>query len=126
MRLNDRHKTAIKLLLEGDLTIEEIAQRVKVSRKTLYNWQNDADFEQEYEAQLKEIDRRTRRKICTMVDAALNRQRKILTDSKNDNAAATVAKDILDRAGYAPDDNINITKNEPVVIVNNIPRTDEE
>lgn len=126
MRLTKRHKEAIRLLIEGDMSKDEIAKSVKTSRQTLYNWLNDPDFEEEYDEQLKEIDRRTRRRISKMVDTALDRQEEILTRSRNDNAAAIVAKDVLDRAGYAPDENVNVKGPEPVTIINNIPRSDSD
>lgn len=108
MKLTKRHRTAIELLIEGELSIDEISQNVKTTRQTLYNWRKDPDFEQEYNKQLNEIERRTKRRISRMVDTALDRQERILTQSRNDNAAAMVAKDVLDRAGYAPDKNVNV------------------
>lgn len=124
MKLGKKHKTAIKLLIEGELSKEEIAQSVKVSRKTLYNWLNDADFSEEYNEQVAEIDRKVKRRISNMVNDALDRQKRILNKSKNDNAAAVVAKDVLDRAGYAPDSKIQLEGEGAVQIINNIPRSD--
>lgn len=126
MRLTKKHKTAIELLIEGTMSKTDIAQSVNVSRQTLNKWLNDTDFKAEYDEQLKEIDRRFKRRISNMTAAALDRQEKILKRSKNDIAAASVAKDVLDRAGYAPDDNINIGMKEPVIIVDDIPRGKRE
>lgn len=125
MKLTKKHKNAIEMLIEGNLTKAEIARRVKVSRQTLNNWLNDADFTAEYDKQLDEIDRITRRKISKLTTLALDRQEKILKYGKNDVAAATVAKDVLDRAGYAPEENLNISGGEKVVIVDNIQRSDK-
>ncbi|NDO19945.1 helix-turn-helix domain-containing protein [Lachnospiraceae bacterium MD329] len=126
MKLTKRHRTAIELLIEGELSIDEIAQNVKTTRQTLYNWRKDADFEQEYNEQLNEIERRTKRRISRMVDTALERQERILTKSRNDNAAAMVAKDVLDRAGYAPDSNINVNAEGVVQIIDDIPRGESD
>ncbi len=126
MKITKKHKTAIKLLLDGRFSQEEIAQNVKVSRKTLYNWIKNPDFEQEYNEQLNEIERRTKRRISRMVDTALERQERILTKSRNDNAAAMVAKDVLDRAGYAPDSNINVNAEGVVQIIDDIPRGESD
>lgn len=126
MKITKKHKTAIKLLLDGRFSQEEIAQNVKVSRKTLYNWIKNPDFEQEYNEQLNEIERRTKRRISRMVDTALERQERILTKSRNDNAAAMVAKDVLDRAGYAPDSNINVNAEGAVQIIDDIPRGESD
>lgn len=126
MKITKKHKTAINLLIDGRFSQEEIAQNVKVSRKTLYNWIKDPDFEQEYNEQLNEIERRIKRRISRMVDTALTRQELILEKSGNDNAAAIVAKDVLDRAGYAPDNNVNINGDGVVQIINDIPRSDAD
>ena len=126
MKLTKRHRTAIKLLIEGRLSKEEIAQSVKVARQTLYNWMNDSDFIEEYNEQLAEIDRRVKRRISNLVNDALDRQERILNKGKNDIAAAAVAKDVLDRAGYAPDENINVSGTEAVTIINDIPRSDSD
>lgn len=122
MKLTKKHRTAIELLIEGNMSKTDIAQSVNVSRQTLNKWLNDTDFKDEYDEQIKEIERRFKRRICNMTAAALDRQENILKRSKNDIAAASVAKDILDRAGYAPDDNINIEMKEQVIIVDDIPR----
>ena len=126
MKLTKRHRTAIKLLIEGRLSKEEIAQSVKVARQTLYNWMNDSDFIEEYNEQLAEIDRRVKRRISNLVNDALDRQERILNKGKNDIAAAAVAKDVLDRAGYAAEENINVSGTEAVTIINDIPRSDSD
>lgn len=126
MKLTQRHRKAIEMLIEGELSIDEIARNVKTTRQTLHNWRKDPDFEQEYNEQLNEIERRTKRRISRMVDAALTRQELILEKSRNDNAAAMVAKDILDRAGYAPDNSINVNTEGVVQIIDDIPRGDKD
>lgn len=120
MRLSAKHKTAISLLIEGRLTKEEIAKSVKVSRKTLYNWLDDADFKEEYDEQLKEIERKQRRRISNMVNKALDTQERILEKSKNDVAAASVASDVLDRAGYAPAKEVQINGGVPIQIIDDL------
>ena len=97
LRLTSRHKTALKLLFEGNYTIDEIAKIVKISRQTLYNWQNDEDFKAAMKELEDDFDRKTRSRIRALVRGALDRQEWILTESRNDNAAAVVAKDVLDR-----------------------------
>ena len=39
--------TAIQLLAEGELTYEEIADKLGIDRKTLYNWRQDEGFRRE-------------------------------------------------------------------------------
>lgn len=126
MRINKRHSEAIELLIEGTLTKEQIAKNVHVSRSTLYKWLEDEDFTAEYEYRLEEIERQTRARIRRMTAKALDRQERILDTSRNDMAAASVAADVLDRAGYAPEDNVNVNTAQPVQILFDIPRTDNE
>ena len=121
MKITKKHKKAIELLISGELTKEEIANCVKVSRKTLYNWIDDPDFAAEYDEQLAEINRRQKRRIYNMADKALDTQERILEKSKNDIAAASVASDVLDRAGYKPDDKVSIEAAAPVQIIYDIP-----
>ena len=126
MKLTNRHKTALQLIFEGEKSIAEIAKCVKVSRTALYKWMCDNDFKTEMECLRAENDRQTRRKICAMVRKALDRQERIIKYSKNDNAAAVVCKDILDRAGFSAESIIKIDGAEPVQIINNIPRPKED
>ena len=126
MRINKRHSEAIELLIEGTLTKEQIAKNVHVSRSTLYKWLEDEDFTAEYEYRLEEIERQTRARIRRMTAKALDRQERILDTSRNDMAAASVAADVLDRAGYPPEDNVNVNTAQPVQILCDIPRTDNE
>lgn len=122
MRITKRHEDAIGMLIDGKLTKEEIAKIVRVSRSTLYRWLEDEDFNDEYEYQLSELERQTRARIRGLTVKALDRQEKILDYSRNDNAAAAVAADVLDRAGYAPEDNVKVTSAQPVQIVMDIPK----
>ena len=126
MRITKRHEEAIGLLIDGELSKEDIAKSVRVSRSTLYRWLEDEDFTAEYEYRLEEIERQTRARIRRMTAKALDRQERILDTSKNDIAAAPVAADVLDRAGYAPEDNVNVNTAQPVQILFDIPRTGNE
>ena len=126
MKLTKKHKTAIELMILGELNMDEIARCVKVSRKTLYNWQQDEDFNAEYDERIAEIERRQRRRICNMAEKALDRQEQILEKSKNDMAAASVAADVLDRAGYTKENVVTVGGGAaPVQIINNIPKRED-
>ena len=126
MRLTKRHKTAIQLIIEGEKSMAEIAECVNLSRTALYKWLNDDDFRSELERLKEEINQQTKHKICAMAQKALDRQERIIKYSKNDNAAAVVCKDVLDRAGFSAESIIKIDGAEPVQIINNIPRPKED
>ncbi len=46
---------AIQLLFEGFLKRQEIAQELKISEQTLYNWMKDEDFTSAYDDYVKVI-----------------------------------------------------------------------
>lgn len=100
MRLTERHEMALKLLLEGNLTKQEIARSVQISRKTLYNWLKDDKFSEALEERRADHRRMVRAKLERMAYNAVKAQEKILTEGEDDRAIATVSADVLDRAGY--------------------------
>lgn len=105
---------ALEILVSGEYSsYEEVAQRLQISAKTLYNWRNEEEFADEY-------DRRIKIKIGGAAAKALRKQEKLLA-SKNDMVAHLAAKDILDRAGFGADTGINIKSFTPVQIIDDIP-----
>ena len=100
MRITDKHRNVIRMLIEGDLSKSEIAENVKIARKTLYNWLENDDFKEALNEEIKERERMVKAKIGVLAYQAVLRQEKILNKGKSDLAAANVAKDVLDRAGY--------------------------
>lgn len=99
-KLNKTHREALKLMLEGQLTMDAIAEHVKKSRRTLYNWKSDPIFAAEYEELQRQQQNVIRAKIARNAGYAADRARKILIESEDDKAAATVIADALDRAGF--------------------------
>ena len=55
MKLTKRHNKAIELLFEGSLKRIEIAEELKISEQTLYNWLKDEDFTHAYDEYVKTI-----------------------------------------------------------------------
>lgn len=56
MALNKKQRLALELLTSGEgLTFKEIAERVEVSAKTLWNWRNGNDFT-EFQEELQRIN----------------------------------------------------------------------
>ena len=99
-KLKKKHRTAIELLLQGNLTIEEIAKSVKVTRQTLYNWMQDPLFDAELKEREADFRRVQKARISQLASKALDTQEQIMDASDNDKARADVASDVLDRAGY--------------------------
>ena len=114
---------ALKLMLEGNMTMQEIADYVKKTRRTLYNWlENDEEFKEEYERRLADMARMSRARLGVLVPKAINRAEEILDNSRNDIAAANVIKDVLDRTGHSSENIVKIEQETPVQIINNIPK----
>lgn len=114
--MTGKKEKALVMLISGDLKLSEIARKLKISEKTLYNWRQEEEFDGE-------LRRRLNIKIGTVAAAALRTQSELLK-SRSDMVKHLAAKDILDRAGYVPDSNININGNEVVQIIDDIPRGD--
>ena len=85
----------------GDFeSYKEIADRLKISEKTLYNWRNEAEF-------AAELKKRIDIKISNVVPKAVKRIEMII-DSKNEDVALRAAKDVLDRAGYKATNKVEV------------------
>lgn len=99
-KLNKTHRLVITELLKGEKTIEEIAELVGKSRKTIYNWLNDPKFAEELKETEDNYRRTQKARLTSMVALALNTQKDIMLKSRNDKARADVSADVLDRTGY--------------------------
>ncbi len=98
--MKGKKEQALIMLVSGDLNLSEIAERLKISEKTLYNWRKDDEFDSE-------LRRRLNIKMGTIAAAALRTQSNLL-NAKSDMVKHLAAKDLLDRAGYVPDKNVNV------------------
>ena len=102
--MTSKQQKAIELLVSGDFnTYEEIAEHVKVSRKTLYNWRREEKF-------TKELSKEINLKLTRIVPKALNKIERLI-DSDNEHIALMAAKNILDRAGYKAVDKLKLDSN---------------
>ncbi len=106
--LNPKQKRCIELMLEGDMTQKVIAETIKVSENTISNWKKDEEFMFEYNTALKSS-------IKTAAAKAFQTELKLLS-ARSEMVRYMVAKDILDRAGFKPDDKISVEGAVPVVI----------
>lgn len=110
-----KQRKALEIIVSGEFkTYEELSNRLKISPKTLYNWRQDEEFSNE-------LDRRMKIKISMLAARALERQAKLL-NANSEMVSHLAAKDLLDRAGFGADNNINIKSSEPIRIIDDIPK----
>ncbi|MEB9610565.1 phBC6A51 family helix-turn-helix protein [Bacillus cereus] len=88
--LNKKQMKAIELLYQGELTRAEIAEILKVSDRTIYNWIKDPDFIEEY-------NKRIKIEYSLMVGRASRKMSKLL-NAKSEHVQFLSAKNILDRS----------------------------
>lgn len=98
--LKAKQRKCLELMVEGNLTQKEIASQINISEKTISLWKKQEEFMQEYDVLIQ--------KSIKSIAAKAFRTQTNLLDSRSDMVKYLVSKDILDRAGYKPDDNINI------------------
>ena len=92
---------ALEILVSGDYkSYEEVAGKLKITRRTLYNWRNEEEFSAE-------LERRIKIKIGGIVPRAIKKLDELI-DSKKEIIALQAAKDMLDRGGYKATDKIDI------------------
>lgn len=109
--LKPKQQKCVELMSYGNLTQKEIALKIGVSEATICNWKKNDEFIAAYKAVLNKI-------MLESAAAAFHTEVELLS-SRNDAVRLGAAKDILDRAGFKPDDNINLAC-APVVIVNDL------
>ncbi len=112
--MKGKRAKAVLMLVSGEYSLKKIAEELKISEKTLYNWRNEEEF-------AAEVEKRTRLKISALANKALKKQEELL-DCRSSMVAHLAAKDIMDRAGYNANNKIQLNNDAPVQIINNIPR----
>lgn len=116
--LKPKQEKAIAMLVDGGLSYGEIADTLKISEKTLYNWRKDEEFAEALREKL-------RLRISGIAPKALRRMEKLMDGAKNEMVSHLSAKDLLDRAGFGAENTVNINGGTPVQIINDIPRNEE-
>lgn len=109
--LTSKQKRCIELMAAGDRTQRQIAEILHVSEATICNWKKNENFKAEYTLTLKE-------NMKDVAAKAFNTMMGLLR-AKSEMVRFLAAKDILDRAGFKADDNINISL-EPVTITDDL------
>lgn len=110
--LKSKQIKAVDMLVSGEFTLEGIAANLKITPKTLYNWRQSEEFNAE-------LNRKMRLKISGLAPKALKKMEKLI-NAKSEMVSHLASKDILDRAGFEPDNNINVNGAAAIQIVDDI------
>lgn len=116
--LSTKQKKCIELMASGEFKQKEIAKMINVTEKTICAWKKDDEF-------MKELDYLIVISIRSVAAKAFKTQTRLL-DSKNDMVRYMAAKDILDRAGFKPDDKLKVEASLPVFIIGDLEEEDED
>lgn len=107
--LNSKQRKCIEYMVQGERTQKEIAEILHVTEATICNWKKNDEFMTEYTASLKGSMKNVAAKAFQTEIALLR--------ARSEMVRLMAAKDILDRAGFKPDDNVNLNGTGTVVIV---------
>ena len=109
--LNSKQKKCIEMLVFGNQTQRQIASSLHVTEATICNRKKNDEFMAEYTLALKNSMKEVAAKAFHTEMALLK--------ARSESVRLMAAKDILDRAGFKPDDNINLN-GEAVVLVDDL------
>lgn len=101
--LKGKQKKCLELMLTGKYSQKQIAKQLKVTEQTIVNWKKIKEFEEEFNSAL-------RKKINLTAAKAFKTEVALLDKADTDSVKLNAAKDILDRAGFKPKDEIELTK----------------
>lgn len=88
-------------MITGCKTQKQIAKEIQISENTISEWKKDKEFKNEIQIQMRE----------NFGSLAVEAQKKLkkLLNSKNEYIQIQAVKDILDRAGYKPKEDVKIS-----------------
>lgn len=88
-------------MVTSSKTQKQIAKEIQISENTISEWKKDKEFKDEIQIQMRE----------NFGSLAVEAQKKLekLLNSKNEYIQIQAIKDILDRAGYKPKENVKIS-----------------
>lgn len=107
--LNPKQKKCIEMMISGNKTQKQIADELNVTENTICNWKKNEDFVSEYTSSLKSS-------MKDVAAKAFNTELSLLK-ARSETVRLMAAKDILDRAGFKADDNLNVNGIGKVVII---------
>lgn len=107
--LTNQHQRFVHLYLTGAYSVPKLAQLMDVHPNTIYNWLNKSEIQQA----ISELQNATHLAVATQLKAMTNKAIVRLTnlmDSPIDGVALQAVKDVLDRGGHKPKQELNINK----------------
>jgi IS30 family transposase len=115
--LSKKQKKCLELMAVSDLSQREIAKQIDVAEETISRWKRNSEF-------ASELDALIRISIRSLAAKAFRTHTNLL-NAKSEMVRYMVAKDILDRAGFKPDDKIKFEGAIPVVIHDDLDDEDD-
>ncbi|WP_225420423.1 phBC6A51 family helix-turn-helix protein [Lapidilactobacillus bayanensis] len=113
--ITKKQNKAIELMFEGNLSQKAISKELGIHETTLSRWKNDKDF-------IKAMSEYTEATIAKSTPKALSTMIGLLK-AKSELVRFNAAKDLLDRAGFAPNDRVDLNV-ESVTFVDDVPEDD--
>lgn len=99
--LTEKQKKCIILMITTNKTQKQIAKEIQISENSICEWKKDKEFKDELQRQMRE-------NFGSLAVEAQKELKKLLK-SKNENVKMQAIKDVLDRAGYKPQEKVNIS-----------------
>ncbi len=116
--LSSKQKKCVELMASGEFTQKEIAKKINITEKTICTWKKKDEF-------MSELDQLIVTTIRSVAAKAFKTQTKLL-DAKSEMVRYMAAKDILDRAGFKPDEKLKLEGYSTVIIVDDLGEDDED
>lgn len=104
-----KQQRCIELLVEDKKSQKEIADELRINENTITNWKKNEEFMEEYAAAI-------RTHMKHVAAKAFQKEVKLLS-AESEMVQLMAAKDLLDRAGFKPEDNVNIGGAGKIIIV---------
>lgn len=100
--LNEKQEMCITLMITTSKTQKQIAKQINVTEKTICDWKKDQEFKNEIKKQMND-------NFGSLAIVAQKQLAKLLK-TKNEKVKIQAIKDVLDRAGYKPKEEIEVSR----------------
>ena len=111
MKLGDKQYLAIKYILEGR-QMTDIANTLKISRSTLYNWLNDDEFSTELDTLRQEIQTSTKELVMNKIKLYVDELEELaLNKETSSKVRADLLKYLINRVWGNTTTKVEVNKN---------------